>query len=361
MTRLELLKELTALSGPSGYERAVARRMLAGMRALGLDARMDRMGNVVGYVPGRSHERKVMVSAHSDEVGLMVKYITDDGIMYFDQNGTISTLCLPGAKVQIVTRDRLYTGVIGTPSAHLMTGDETRRLPSIQDMWIDVGARRRDDVLAMGIHHGTPIVFYPNWEQIGEGFVMSKAIDDRMGCALLLESLETLASTILEVDVYVVAVVQEEVGSRGARVAARRIAPDWAITVDTVPASDPSTIPQKTTAEVGKGPVFRSMEVLPNMTGTLYSEAVSDRLVAVANAEKLPYQRDIFQTWSDAATIHTEGAEGVSMGSILVPRRYAHSCAEVLSISDLEAAARLIPAFLKSLSVEDLSGTNWLD
>jgi len=302
----------------------------------------------------------VMISAHSDEVGLMVKYISDDGYVYFDQNGTISTLCLPGTKVQIVTKDLLYPGVVGTRSAHLMMAEHGHNLPLMHELWIDVGARSRADVLAMGIRHGTPIVFYPNWEQLADGCVVSKAIDDRMGCTLLLKTLESLAKTTLDVDLYVAAVVQEEVGSRGARVAARRIAPDWAITVDTVPAGDPSAIPQKTTAQVGKGPVFRSMELLPNMMGTLYAESVSERLVAVATAEKLPYQHDIFQTWSDAATIHMEGAEGVSMGSVLVPRRYAHSCAEVLSLSDLEVAAALIPAFLKSLSVDDLAGGNWL-
>ena len=111
---LDLLEELTALPGPSGYERAVARRMLAGMRELGVEVEMDRMGNVIGYVPGRSHDRKLMLDAHTDEVGLMVKCITDDGLIYFDQNGVISAMCLPSAKVQIVTRERLYTGVIGT-------------------------------------------------------------------------------------------------------------------------------------------------------------------------------------------------------------------------------------------------------
>lgn len=358
---LDLLEELTRLPGPSGYERAVAQRMLAGMRDLGVEAEMDRMGNVVGYVPGRSHDRKFMLSAHTDEVGLMVKYITDDGLIYFDQNGVISAMCLPSAKVQIVTRKRLYTGVIGTKSAHLMMDEEVKKPLSILDLWIDVGATSREDVLAMGIRHGTPIVFYPNFERIGDGFVISKAIDDRMGCTLLLKTLEALAQTTLEVDLYVTAVVQEEVGSRGARVAARRIAPDWAVTVDTVPARDPSAIPQKTTAELGKGPVFRAMEVLPNMMGTLFSEAVRERLASVAEAEGLPYQYDIFGTWSDASTIHLEGPQGVSLGSVFVPRRYAHSPAEIMKVSDMEAAQALILAFLKSLSAEDLAGINWLD
>lgn len=358
---LDLLEELTSLPGPSGYERVVAKRMLVGMHDLGIEAEMDRMGNVIGYVPGRSHDRKFMLSAHTDEVGLMVKYITDDGLIYFDQNGIVSAMCLPSIKVQLVTRERLYTGVIGTKSAHLMMAEEASKPLSILDLWIDVGAASREEVLAMGIRHGTPIVFYPNFERIGDGFVASKAIDNRIGCTLLLKTVEALASTVLDVDLYVVAVVQEEVGSRGARVAARRVAPDWAMIVDTVPARDPSAIPQKTTAELGKGPVFRAMEVLPNMMGTLFSEVVLERLVAVAEKENLPYQCDIFRTWSDAATIHLEGPQGVAMGSIFVPRRYAHSPAEIMKISDMETAQALVLAFLESLAVEDLARTNWLD
>ena len=358
---LDLLKELTALPGPSGYERAVARRMLAGMRELGVEVEMDRMGNVIGYVPGRSHDRKLMLDAHTDEVGLMVKCITDDGLIYFDQNGIISAMCLPSAKVQIVTRERLFTGVIGTKSAHLMMDEEVKKPVSTLDLWIDVGATSREDVLAMGIRPGTPIVFYPNFERVGDGFVMSKAIDNRVGCTLLLKTLESLAHTTLDVDLFVTASVQEEVGSRGARVVSRRIAPDWAVFMDTVPARDPSAVPQKTTAELGKGPVFRAMDVLPSMMGTLYSEAIRERLVAVAEAESLPYQFDIFRTWTDAATAHLEGPQGVSAGTVFVPRRYAHSPAEIMKVSDMEAARDLILAFLKSLSAEDLAGTNWLD
>ncbi len=358
---LKLLEELTGLPGPSGYERAVAKRMSAGMLDLGIETEMDRMGNVVGYVPGRSHDRKFMLSAHTDEVGLMVKYITDDGLIYFDQNGMISTICLPGTKVQIVTKDRLYTGLIGSGSAHLMVEEEAKKAPSILDLWIDIGFTNREDVLSAGIRHGSPIVFHPNFEQVGDGFVISKAIDDRMGCTLLLKTLEALSHTMLEVDLYVAAVVQEEVGSRGARVTARRIAPDWAVSFDTVPALDPSAIPQKTTVELGKGPVFRSMEVLPSMMGTIFSEAVLERLTAVAEAENLPYQYDIFHTWSDASTIHLEGPQGVAVGSIYVPRRYAHSPAEIMKVSDMEAARAIILAFLKSLSPEDLAGTNWSD
>jgi putative aminopeptidase FrvX len=357
---LDLIEELTGLPGPSGYERAVARRMWTGMRDLGIEAEMDRMGNVVGYLPGRSHDRKVMLCAHTDEVGLMVKYITDDGFIYFDQNGMTSAMGLPGTKVQLVARGQLYPGVIGTRTAHLMVDEEVTKSPSLPDLWIDIGVSNREDVLARGIRHGTPIVFCPNFERVGD-IVISKAVDNRVGCALLLKTLEALAHVTLEVDLYVAAVVQEEVGSRGARVVARRVAPDWALIVDVVAASDPSTTPQKVTAQLGKGPVIRAMEALPNMMGTLYSETVNERLAAVSEAEKLSYQFDIFKTWSDAATISLEGPQGVSMGGLFIPRRYGHSSAEVVNISDIETSRSLILAFLKSLSVQDLAGTNWLD
>jgi putative aminopeptidase FrvX len=131
--------------------------------------------------------------------------------------------------------------------------------------------------------------------------------------------------------------------------------------VDVVAASDPSTTPQKVTAQLGKGPVIRAMEALPNMMGTLYSETVNERLVAVSEAEKLSYQFDIFKTWSDAATISLEGPQGVSMGGLFIPRRYGHSSAEVVSISDIETSRSLILAFLESLSVQDLAGINWID
>jgi endoglucanase len=358
----DLLAELTTLPGPSGYERAVARRMLSGMRELGVDTHMDRMGNVVAYLPGRCHERKLMLSAHTDEVGLMVKCISEDGYLYVDQNGIVSVGGLPGAIVQIVARDCLYPGVVGARSAHLMLEDEASKPVTLLDVWVDVGASRREDVLAMGIHHGTPIVFQPNLQRMQDGCVVGKALDDRVGCSLLLRTLEHLSrQAALEVDLYVVAVVQEEVGSRGARVAARCIAPDWAVIVDTVPASDPSTVPQKTSSELGKGPVVRAMEQLPNKMGTLFSAAVSERLVALAQQAGLPVQRDIFRTWSDASTIHMEGKEGIAMGSVLVPRRYSHSAAEVVRLSDIEAAESLILAFLKSVSPEDLAGPSWLD
>ena len=357
----ELLEELTGLPGPSGYERAVARRMLAGLRQLGIEANMDRMGNVVGYVPGRSHTRKILVTAHTDEVGLMVKYISDDGFLYLEQNGVVNSISLPGTQVQIVTRERLYAGVIGTKSAHLLSEEEARRLPLLPELWVDVGASSRAEVLAWGIRHGTPVIYHPNFQRMGDDCAVSKAIDDRAGCAVLLSALQALAHTTLDVDLYVAAVVQEEVGSRGALVTARRIAPDWAIALDTVPARDPATAPQRASAELGKGPVLRAMESLPNLMGTIFSERVNQRLTEAAEAAGVPFQYDVFRTWSDADTISLQGEQGVSMGGIFIPRRHSHSAAEVVSRRDLEAACSLLVAFLKSLSEDDLGRASWLD
>lgn len=358
---LELLEELTALPGPSGYERAIAHRMLAGLRQLGIEASMDRMGNVVGHVPGRSHARKILVTAHTDEVGLMVKYISDDGFLYLEQNGLVNLGSLPGTQVQIVTREHLYPGVIGTRSAHLLSEEEARRLPLLSELWVDLGASSRQEVLDRGIRHGTPVVFHPNFRRIGDDCAVSKAIDNRAGCAVLLNALQALTHTALDVDLYVGAVVQEEVGSRGALVTARRIAPDWAITLDTVPARDAATIPQSTTVELGKGPVIRAMECLPNMLGVIFSERINQRLIEAARAAGLAVQYDVLRTWTDADTISLQGDQGVSVGGIFIPRRHSHSAAEVVNGRDLEAACSLLITFLRSLSEDDLARGNWLD
>ena len=357
----DLLEELTSLPGPSGYERAVAQRMLAGLRQLGVEASIDRMGNVVGYVRGRSHARKILVTAHTDEVGLMVKHISDDGFLYLEQNGLVNISSLPGTPVQIITREHLYAGVIGIQSAHLQREDEARRLPLLSELWVDVGANSRQEVLARGIRHGTPVIYHPNFRRMGEDCAVSKAIDDRAGCAVLLSALQALAHVSLDVDLYVGAVVQEEVGSRGALVTARRIAPDWAITLDTVPARDPATMPQRTTVELGQGPVIRAMESLPNMMGAIFSERVNQRLTEAARTAGLAGQYDVLRTWTDADTISLQGEQGVSVGGIFIPRRHSHSAAEVVNRRDLEAACSLLVTFLGSLSKDELARGNRLD
>ena len=145
-------------------------------------------------------------------------------------------------------------------------------------------------------------------------------------------------------------------GSRGAKVAAQTLAPDMAIVIDTVPASDPITPPQQATSECGKGPVIRSMDVNALGWGTIYSKKIRQRLIQTALKNRIPLQKDIFRTWTDASTIHTSG-RGIPCGGLYIPRRYSHSPTELVKWSDVERTAELLYLFLKDLNsaiIDDL-------
>lgn len=306
------------------------------------------MGNVIARIGPSKSKRSVMVCAHTDEVGMCVKYINPQGYIYFDPNGWIDERVLLGQKVDIVSRKGVQTGVIGVKPKHLLTSEDLKRPISIHDLWIDVGAGTAEEVGEIGIEIGDSIVYHPNYQELGRGYIVSKALDNRMGCAVLRELAKELKAASLDYAIYLVATTQEEIGSRGARVAAQSLRPDMALIIDTVPAADPTTSPQQATGQLGQGPVIRTMDFLPNMMGTIYSRKIRDRLIDTAKRHNIPFQTDIFRTWTDAATVHMEG-EGIPCGGIFIPRRCSHSPTEIAHIEDMNHAHRLSLSFLNEL------------
>jgi endoglucanase len=263
---------------------------------------------------------------------------------------------LLSTKVDICTEKGIYTGVVGVKNRHLLTAEDLERPISISDLWIDVGAESTEEVKRWGIEIGDPIVFHHNFQKIGRDTIISKAIDNRAGCAILIDLAERMKSKKIDYQLFFVAAVQEEVGSRGAKVAAQTVEPDMAIVIDTVPASDPITPPQQATSECGKGPVIRSMDVNALGWGTIYSKKIRQRLINTAVKNKIPHQKDIFRTWTDASTIHTSG-RGIPCGGVFIPRRYSHSPVELVKWSDVERTAELLYLFLKDLNssvIDDL-------
>ncbi|NLG52145.1 MAG: M42 family metallopeptidase [Chloroflexi bacterium] len=346
-----LLAQLVELAGGPGFEHRVAAFMAAEMEQRGAVVSRDAIGNVIGALDADQDAPAVMISAHMDEVSLLVKYIDPQGFIYFVPNGTVSEAILPGTQVDIWTMDgQAIPGVIGSRSRHLQDEFSSATPPR---PWIDVGARDAADVTRLGVRVGDMVVFRPNFRRLANGHVVSKALDDRMGCALLLHILGALADQARDYRLYFVAATQEEVGSRGAGVAARHLHPSLALVIDTVPAADPSTAPQQTDVRLGGGPVLRTMDILPNMMGTLYARQVRNRLIETAEAAGIPYQLDIFPTWTDAATIHTTD-QGVPTGGVFVPRRYSHSPAEVMDLQDMQHTADLIVAFLTQLDAHQI-------
>ena len=344
---LKIFEKLAEIPGGSGFEEKVIEFMVAELKRSLPDVSVDPMGNVIGTL-GKG-KKSVMVCVHSDEVSMLIKYIDPKGYIYFDLNGMIDERVLLSTKVDICTDKGIYTGVVGVKNRHLLTAEDLKRPISISDLWIDVGAESVEEVKRRGIEIGDPIVFHPNFQKIGKGSILSKAIDNRAGCTILIDLAERMKAKKIDYQFFFVAAAQEEVGSRGAKVAAHTLGPDMAIVIDTVPASDPITPPQQATAECGKGPVIRSMDVNVLGWGTIYSKKIRQRLIQTALKNRIPLQKDIFRTWTDASTIHTSG-RGIPCGGLYIPRRYSHSPTELVKWSDVERTAELLYLFLKDLS-----------
>ncbi len=344
---LELFEKLVGIPGGSGFEEKVIEFMAAELKRSLPDVSVDPMGNVIGRLG--EGEKSVMVCAHSDEVGLLIKYIDPKGYIYFDFNGMIDERVLLSTKVDICTDKGIYTGVVGVKNRHLLTAEDLKRPISLSDLWIDVGAKSVDEANKWGIEIGDPIVFHPNFQKIGKDTILSKAVDNRAGCTILIDLAERMKSKKIDYQLFFVVAVQEEVGSRGAKVAAQALSPDMAVIIDTVPASDPITPPQQAASECGKGPVIRSMDVNALGWGTIYSKKIRKRLIDTATKDKIPFQTDIFKTWTDASTIHTSG-RGIPCGGVYIPRRYSHSPVELLKWPDVERTAQLLYAFLRGLN-----------
>jgi putative aminopeptidase FrvX len=348
------LEKLVEIPGGSGFEEKVIEFMVTELKKNLQDVSVDPMGNVIGRLG--SGKKSVMVCVHSDEVGMLIKYIDPKGYIYFDLNGMIDERVLLSTKVDICTDKGIYTSVVGVKNRHLLTAEDLKRPISLSDLWIDVGAKNAEEVNKWGIEIGDPIVFHPNFQKIGKDTILSKAIDNRAGCTILIDLAEKLKSKKLDYELFFVAAVQEEIGSRGAKVASQTLNPDMAIVIDTVPASDPITPPQQATSECGKGPVIRSMDVNALGWGTIYSKKIRQRLIDTATKKKIPFQKDIFRTWTDASAIHTSG-KGIPCGGLYIPRRYSHSPTELVKWSDVERTAELLFLFLKDLNssiIDDL-------
>ncbi len=344
---LGFFEKLVGIPGGSGFEEKVVEWMFRELKRSLRDVSVNPTGNVIGKFGGG--KKSVMVCVHSDEVGMIVKYVDPKGFIYFDLNGMIDERVLLSTKVDICTDKGIYAGVVGVKNRHLLTAEDQKRPINISDLWIDAGADSAEEVKKWGIEIGDPVVFHPNYQKVGKDTIISKAIDNRAGCAVLVDLAERMKGRKIDYQLFFVAAVQEEVGSRGAKVAAQTLGPDMAIVIDTVPASDPITPPQQATSECGKGPVIRSTDANALGWGTIYSKKIRQRLIDTATRNKIPFQRDIFRTWTDASTIHTSG-RGIPCGGLFIPRRYSHSPAELVKWSDVEKAAELLFLFLKDLS-----------
>lgn len=337
---IDTLKTLCALPGVSSREDAVRDylRDLAAPHAQAI--RVDAMGNLIverkGRVPGR---HKLMLAAHMDEVGLMVHTITEEGYLKFDTVGGIDRRVLLGKPV-LVGEDQI-PGVIGLKAYHLTTAEETKTVPKLREFYIDIGARDKAAAAAL-VSPGDVAVFDTDCLTFGNGFLKAKAIDDRVGCAVLAELLQEP----LPMDCTFVFTVQEEVGTRGAFGAAFSVTPDIALVLEGTTAADLPDMPgHKRVCAPGRGPVIPYMD-----GGTVYDRALFQLLRTLAEQGQIPCQtKEYLSGGTDAAAIQRT-KEGVRVAAIAAAVRYLHTPASVASLEDCENMLILARRFLQAVA-----------
>ena len=341
---LNTLRELTALDGVSGFEQDVVRYLRDAFAQLSDRVELDRMGNLCATRDGDAQAPGLMISAHSDEIGGIVKSIDRQGFLRFDPLGGVFPSMLLGRRVKV----RGHLGVIGVKSGHLQTREERLRVLPIEEMYIDVGADTAEQVAEMGISIGAPVAYFsPLVNYTNRDRVCGKSIDDRIGCTVVLELFRRLRGVPLAGTLHGVICVQEEVGLRGAQVAAYKLRPDYAIVVDTFMAGGTPDVDyqKELPALIGKGPVL-----LLAQSAHIAHPAVNRYLQQAAQRCDVTLQpcTIVGKAATDAGTIHLS-REGMPTGGVGLARRYSHTPVCTLDLNDAEDAVKLLEQFVRDM------------
>jgi len=330
------LKELTAYAAVAGNEKEVRDAIMKELTSMGVSFETDVMGNIIAKKGDKGP--KVLVDAHMDEVGLMIVHIEKNGFLRFRPIGVPAAVLV--SKRVYIGKDKV-PGVIGAKAIHLQEPKERETVIPVDQLFIDIGAKNAEEA-GKKVKVGDYAVFDTEFEELYPGIYKAKAFDDRAGCALLLEALK---QDWKEIQLYAVFSTQEELGLRGARVAAYRVAPDLGIALEgTVCADIPLADKDSYATKLGGGAVISVMD-----RGSIPTRSIVDQLVKLATENAIPFQfREATSGGNDAGAIQAAHA-GVPVASISVPCRYIHTPFAVMSKSDFDAAKDLLIAFLRSV------------
>jgi len=344
MTIPPVLRTLLTAPGPSGYEATAAAAFREAARAFTDDVRSDVMGSTTARVPGTGEGRSVAVVGHIDEIGLIVTAIEDSGMLRFTGVGGWDPVVLIGQRVELATTGGTVAGVIGKKPIHLIKQDERSKAPELKELHIDVGAKDGDEAREL-VRVGDVAVIAGEPVELPNARAISRSMDNRLGCFVAYETARLVAEGGgAPGDVIAVAAVQEETTFGGATTTAHSLRPDIAIAVDVTHATDAPGIPESELGKhhFGSGPVIER--------GSNLHPVVCELLIEAAEAEDIPYTLSASgrATGTDADAIH-KSRDGVATGLVSVPLRYMHSPVEMVQLSDVEGAARLIAAFCQRL------------
>lgn len=334
MTRIfEFAKDLTSLQGISSREDEVRNYIIDKIKdEKSCSYTVDNLGNLIVEKKGKkTPKNKIMIDAHMDEVGMIVCYITDDGFIKFHTVGGINEKVIIGRSVKV----NGLTGVVGIKPIHLTDKDKKKDIPSADDLYIDIGASSKEEVEKY-VELGDSVYFDSDWVEFGENgdFIKAKALDDRFGCAMMLD----MILSEQEYDLVFTFTVQEEVGLRGAGAVTNRVRPDYAIVLECTTASDISGIEnEKKVCSLSNGAVISFMD-----GATVYLKDVYKRAMAVAKENGIKAQtKTMIAGGNNAGRIHSS-AEGVKCASISLPCRYLHSPSCVINKGDVREVKEMI-------------------
>lgn len=338
-----LLKKILEAPGIPGYESQIAKIMYDELKKTCDEVEVDNFGNVIAK-KGQG-KTKIMLAAHMDEIGLMVKHITKEGFLYFIKVGGIDDRILPAQRVVVKAKNGDCLGIIGAKPPHLQKEEDKKKPLKYEDMFIDIGCNSKEEA-EKKVEVGDVVVFEPNSGILNGNLYYGKAIDDRIGCFALIKIMEKLK---VEAQVYAVATTQEEVGLKGARTSAFKVDPDYAIAIDTNVAGDtPQITERESSLKLGSGVAITIIEA--SGRGLIVNEKMKNLLIDTAKKNKIKYQVDVIEGgMTDGAMIYMN-REGVATGVLSIPTRYIHSPTGVFNIEDLNSAVELAVKAIESLA-----------
>ena len=340
MKVFEVLKELCEIPGPAGFEELVAARVKTILEPYMDEVWIDVLGNVIGVKRcGKEDAPKLLFDAHIDEIGLIVTGV-EEGFLRFARLGGLDARIIPATGVMVMTDPPLY-GVVSVLPPHILKKEDTEKNFKIEDLYIDIGLSQEE--ASKLVTPGTPGVVAHGVRTIGDNLVCGKAIDDRAGLVAILQALELLKDIKLDVDLYVMASVQEEVGVRGATTGAYAIAPDYCVVIDVDHAKTPDSKAAEASAVIGNGVIITRG---PNM-----NSAFTSIVEGAAKENDIKHQIGVIASGSSGTNtraIQISGG-GVATALLGLPMRYMHCANEVASLDDIDNAAKLLCETAKAL------------
>jgi len=349
------LEQLMLIPGLCGHEGRVRRHIARELKALGVEYWSDRIGNLIATIEGTKGAPEIMLYAHMDQLGLIVRKIESNGLIRVERVGGVPERALASQEILLcVGQGKDVSGVIANKSHHATTPDEKYKVIPYQELYIDAGFSSAEDVLKAGIDIGTPVVYRPHCVKLADDRIAGISVDDRAGCAVVLEVARALLETKKRPTVHIVFSVQEEFNLRGAVTAAQALMPDIAIQIDLILANDTPDMASRGDVKLGGGPAMGlySFHGRGTLNGTLPHPAIVSLMENTAKALKLPLQRSAhIGALTESSYVQLVGS-GVAVIDMGFPCRYTHSSLEVCDVNDLVQLSALLAAAITNVDAK---------